>query len=105
LRVVAAWAPGSLLLFTYVHRGVLDGSTAFTDNRRLARVLARAGEPWTFGLEPRDLPAFLTARRLELVEDLGAEDYRARYLGAVGPHQRGYQFYRAALARVPTICA
>jgi len=105
LRAVAGWAPGSLLLFTYVHRGVIDGSTIFADNVRLKRVLAGAGEPWTFGLEPREVRAFLAARGFELLEDLGAEQYRARYLGAVGAHQRGYQFYRAALARVQPICA
>jgi hypothetical protein len=26
-------------------------------------------------------------------------DYRARYMGATGEHMRGYEFYRAAVAR------
>lgn len=97
LRAVAAFAPGSRLLFTYVHRGVLDGSVAFEGAERLGPILRRAGEPWTFGLDPAALPAYLAARGLELVDDLGACDYRARYLGDPG---RGYAFYRVAVARV-----
>jgi hypothetical protein len=37
---------------------------------------------------------------LRLVEDLGADDYRARYFGPAARRMRGYAFYRAALATV-----
>jgi len=97
LRDVATFAQGSVLLFTYVHRGILDGSVRFAGAERLGATLRRAGEPWTFGLDPAALPSYLAARRLTLVEDLGACDYRARYLGDPG---RGYAFYRAVVARV-----
>jgi methyltransferase (TIGR00027 family) len=97
LRAIATFAPGSRLLFTYVHRGVLDGSVAFEGAERLGPTLRRAREPWTFGFDPAELPAYLAARGIALVDDLGADDYRARYLGAAG---RGYAFYRVAVARV-----
>jgi methyltransferase (TIGR00027 family) len=100
LVAIAAAAMGSRLLFTYVHRGVLDGSVAFDGTAALASTLERSGEPWTFGLDPAELPGYLAARGLVLCEDLGADEYRARYLGESGPHQRGYSFYRAALAEV-----
>jgi methyltransferase (TIGR00027 family) len=100
LVAIAAAAAGSRLLFTYVHRGVLDGSVAFEGTAALASTLERSGEPWTFGLDPAELPGYLTARGLILREDLGANDYRARYLGSSGRHQRGYAFYRAARADV-----
>ncbi len=87
-------------MFTYVHRGVLDGSTPFAGTEHLVATLVRSGEPWTFGLDPRELPAYLGERGLELIEDVGAADYRARYLGRSAQRQGGYEFYRAALAEV-----
>jgi methyltransferase (TIGR00027 family) len=90
-------APGSALLFTYVHRGLLAGSFAAEGAERLRRTLARSGEPWTFGLDPAELSGYLAERGLVLEEDLGASEYRARVLGEAG---RGYEFYRAARARV-----
>lgn len=97
LRDLATFAPGSRVLFTYVHRGVLDGSVPFAGAERIAATVQRAGEPWTFGLDPAEVPAYLAARGLELVDDVGADQYRARYLGDPG---RGYAFYRVVQARV-----
>lgn len=88
----------SLILFTYVHRGLLDGSVKFAGTKRLRDTLRRAGEPWTFGLDPGDLPAYLEARGLELITDLGADDYRARTMGEAAHRMRGYEFYRIAIA-------
>jgi methyltransferase (TIGR00027 family) len=91
-------APGSLLLFTYVHRGVIDGSASFTGTVRLDATLRRADEPWTFGLHPALVPKFLDERGFRLLEDLGAAEYRARYRPA--SPGRGYEFYHVALAIV-----
>jgi len=98
LRHFATAASGSRLLFTYVHRGLLDGSAAFEGTEELVATLRRADEPWTFGIDPATLPAFLAARGLALAADMGAADYRARYLGRA---MSGYEFYRAAVAEVP----
>ena len=101
LRTIAQDArAGSAVLFTYVHRGVLDGSTAFFGTERLAATLARTHESWTFGLDPDGVGAWLAARGLALVEDLGAREYRRRYLPGASATMRGYDFYHAALARV-----
>lgn len=101
LRYVRAHAaPGSQLLFTYVHRGVLDGSVPFAGTENLVNTLARAGEPWTFGFHPQELPAYLRVRGFELMEDVGATEYRSRYWGTRARRLRGYEFYRAALAEV-----
>lgn len=99
---VLAWvgnlAAGSKLIFTYIDRSALDDPTRFEGAQKVLDRVARAGEPWTFGILPEELPSLLQSHGLLLDEDLGADDYRARYFGAEASKMRGYRFYRAALA-------
>jgi methyltransferase (TIGR00027 family) len=100
-RYVGRSAAGSELVFTYIHRGMLDGSAQFAGADNTLATVRRAGEPYTFGFEPADLPSYLAARNLALVEDVGADTYRERYLT---PRGRGAEplseYQRAALAKV-----
>ena len=100
LRWCATAAPGSLLLFTYVHRDVLTNPRAFVGTERLFATLGNAGERLTFGIEPSELPAFLATRGLSLETDVGAAEYRERYFKDAARTMRGHEFYRVALARV-----
>jgi methyltransferase (TIGR00027 family) len=101
LRSVACVAaPGSRFAFTYVDSAILSPHHRSAGNARLATTLQRAGEPWTFGLDPAGLPAYLAARGFDLLQDIGTRELRARLLGPSGPHLEGYEFYRVAEARV-----
>ena len=97
LRWIGSSALGSQLVFTYVHKDIIEVPASFSGTQQLGRTLARVGEHWTFGLRPEEMPAYLAARGLELIDDLGAADYRTRYLSGPG---EGYEFYRVAIARV-----
>ena len=89
LRWCARAAPGSLLLFTYVHRDVLTRPGGFIGTQRLLASLAKAGERLTWGIEPERLPEFLAKRGLTgerrwrrgvsgaLLQGRGAQDARA----------------------------
>jgi methyltransferase (TIGR00027 family) len=101
LRWCAGAAAGSLLIFTYVHRQVLDAPEVFHGTEKLFATLRAADETWTFGLDPARLSSFLVQRGLVLSEDVGASDYRALHFGAAAGRMRGYEFYRIAVARVP----
>jgi len=46
---------------------------------------------------PQQLPDYLRQFGLELIEDLGATEYRAKYLAE--NNERGYEFYRVAIAK------
>jgi methyltransferase (TIGR00027 family) len=100
LRWCARASPGSLLLFTYIHRDVLTKPGAFIGTERLFASLAKVGEKLTFGIDPRELPEFLVKRGLSLVTDVGAAEYRERYFEDAASKMRGHEFYRVALARV-----
>lgn len=95
-----AAVPGSLVLFTYVHRDILDRPDAFIGTRNLFASLDKAGERFTFGLEPSHVPGYLAERGLLLERDLGASEYRARYFGDAARRMRGHEFYHVAWARV-----
>jgi methyltransferase (TIGR00027 family) len=97
LREVGRCAVGSAIVFTYVHRGVIDGSVRFAGDEIIVGNVRALGEPWTFGLEPASVAGFVQRAGLTLREDYGADDYRARYLPP-GELDVGYAFYRIAVA-------
>ena len=101
LRYVAACAERSCLVFTYVHRGAIDGSGTFPDAARIKDNAEKLGEPWIFALIPEELPSFLGERGLRLSQDYGAKEYRRAYFGKAAESMRGYDFYHVALATVP----
>jgi methyltransferase (TIGR00027 family) len=99
LKDVGSCAHGTSIVFTYVHRGVIDGSVAFEGAERILRNVRSMSEPWTFGVIPEELAGFVAQVGLKLREDLGADEYRARYLPA-WENTNGYAFYRVAVAEV-----
>jgi methyltransferase (TIGR00027 family) len=92
-------AKGSILLFTYVDRAVLQNPEKFFGGLRLIERLRSYGEPWTFGLDPGEVCSYLAARRLELVKDVSASEVW-QHAGRSSVESRGYEFYRLASARV-----
>jgi methyltransferase (TIGR00027 family) len=74
--------PGSLVLFTYVDAGMLDGSAVFAGAQTTMRAVARAGEPFTFGFVPSQLPAYLAARGFSLLSDERVSDAARRFYPA-----------------------
>jgi methyltransferase (TIGR00027 family) len=101
MRWAGRLAPGSRFIFTYIHEGVLNGSVAFAGAEKAIAKVDGTGEPWRFGLLPEQLAAFLRERGLTLLSDLGADEYRAKVLGAQSRQMPGYSFYHTVLAEVP----
>ncbi|MBA4541493.1 MULTISPECIES: SAM-dependent methyltransferase [Thermoactinomyces] len=100
LRFISTAAPGSFILFTYVHKQAIDTLASSPETRRIYRLLTWIDEPWTFGMVPEELPAYLESHGLKLVEDVNSVEFRKRYMNPGGPHMNAYRFYRAALAEV-----
>jgi methyltransferase (TIGR00027 family) len=100
MRWVAKLPRGSQIIFTYIDASVLDDPARFKGAGTIMNSLRRSGEPWTFGLHPAGLADYLAERRLRLLDDMGAADYRPRILGAAGRPISGYEFYHVARAEV-----
>lgn len=97
LTAIGALPPGTSVVFTYIHRGVIDGTVSFDGADKLVRNVKAMREPWRFGIDPLEIADYLARFGLALEEDLGADEYRRRYLGSKA--LRGYAFYRIAVAR------
>jgi len=99
--VARSAAAGSQMVFTYIHRGILDGSARFAGADRTLASVRQVGEPYTFGFDPAELPAYAAARGLRLLEDVGAPEFCARYLAPRGRDREPLtEFQRAALVEV-----
>ncbi|RJQ09901.1 MAG: SAM-dependent methyltransferase [Dehalococcoidia bacterium] len=95
--------PGSRLAFTYLHRGLLDGSLSFKRAQVARDRVAQGGEPWIWGMDPARLPEYLAERGFQLRKDLGADEYRALYWDAAARRLQGFGFYHVAMAGVKEV--
>jgi methyltransferase (TIGR00027 family) len=109
VRAVLAWvrghtAPGSALVFDYVLREALDGSTWFYGAHELRRRVAATGEPLVFGIPRGSCAALLADHGLQLISDNGPEELERRHL-LRGQRLAGrpYGFVSIAHARVPEL--
>jgi methyltransferase (TIGR00027 family) len=96
-RFIKRFTGGSYIIFTYVHKMVLDNPALFFGAEKLLHDLDKLEERWTFGFKPEELKAYLNKFELALLEDTGAGEYRQKYLPA--RMEKGYEFYRVAFAR------
>ena len=82
LRFIATQsAPGSSVVYDYMPLAVIQGDfTQHMDMRWLTLWVRYRGEPFIFGIPEGDGAAYVEARGLEVVSDIGAEDLEARYL-------------------------
>lgn len=92
---ISKFAQHSHVIFTYVHKDVLQNPDSFLGGKKLLEDLEKIEEHWTFGFSPEELPGYLHQFNIELLEDLGANEYRERFLA--DRSEKGYEFYRTAI--------
>jgi len=100
LRTLATMAPGSEVVFTYVDRALIEGTRSFPGGKRLLLAVRLSGEPFRFGLAPAETAEFLRDRGFELLEDIGGEEFSARYFSPLGRSDRATETERVAHARI-----
>jgi len=92
-----AVGPGSPVLFTYVHAGVLDGAVGFEGGPTTMRAVTKAGEPMTFGFDPDAVPGYLDEHGFDLDWDLAVSELGQRHYWDDPPSLPAY--YHVAKAR------
>jgi O-methyltransferase involved in polyketide biosynthesis len=86
------------VVFTYALKEVIDGTSKVFGAEGGARAGRRFN--WVFGFDPAQLPGDLHRLGLDLVEDVGATDYRARYLAPLQRSLEVFEIERIARARM-----
>jgi methyltransferase (TIGR00027 family) len=76
-------APGSRVVFDYIHASVLRRENRFYGEREIFETVARAGEGWTFGLEDEGVGAFLAARGFRLIAHFTPDELQKKHLTAI----------------------
>lgn len=79
LAFVGRSAPGSILVFTYVLKSIIERRSNIPDANHLMDVAAKQS-PWIFGIEPSGIQDFLKPYHLALIADVGNVDYQEKYL-------------------------
>jgi methyltransferase (TIGR00027 family) len=80
LAFVGKSAPGSVILFTYVLRSIIDGSSKIPGADKMLQRMEKNNSNWAFGLEPGQVAEFLRPYHLGLIADVGRADYQRMYL-------------------------
>ncbi len=91
---------GSTIVFTYVRRGIIDGTARPEWLNRFFSFAKRIGSPWKFGLEPVELEQYLDGRGLRLIDDVGTAEYQELYLKPLGREMSVFEGERVAYAEV-----
>jgi methyltransferase (TIGR00027 family) len=89
----------SAIVFTYVRRGLVDGTEGPEWFGSLQSFAAKVGSPLKFGLDPAEMAPYLSDHGLALVEEVGAAEYQARYLEPLGRAMNVFGGERAVFAR------
>lgn len=99
LQFVAGRPCGSEAVFTYVLKDVIDGTSKALGADQGGTVGRQF--QWVFGIDRAELPEDLRRLGLELLEDVGAEDYLARYLAPMQRKLTVFEIERIAHVCVP----
>jgi methyltransferase (TIGR00027 family) len=84
LAFVGTSAPGSILVFTYVLKSMIERRSDIAGADKMMDVVAKNHAAWLFGLEPSRVPSYLSPFHLQVIADVGNAEYQARYLKPLG---------------------
>jgi methyltransferase (TIGR00027 family) len=83
LAFVGKSTPGSLIVFTYVLKSIIERSSNVPGADQLMDKVA-SNSLWIFGLEPALIPDFLKSFHLTVTADVGNAYYQEEYLKPLG---------------------
>lgn len=101
LAFVGKSAPGSILVFTYVLKSIIERRSNIPGTDKMMDRVEKNHAPWIFGLEPSNVSEFLRRFNLESIADVGNRDYQESYLKPIHRQMAISEVERIAVARVP----
>jgi methyltransferase (TIGR00027 family) len=85
--VMASAAAGSVIVFVYILRSVLEGTCTLRGAANEFAKMSGTSEPLTFGIDKAQVPVFLASRGFQNVVDVGAHELISRYFDPHGKHR------------------
>jgi methyltransferase (TIGR00027 family) len=85
--VIASAAAGSVILFDYILRSVVEGTCTLRGAANEFAKMSHTSEPLTFGIDEGQAPTFLASRGFQNVVDVGAQELISRYFDPHGEHR------------------
>ncbi len=80
LSFVGRSAPGSIILFTYVLKSVIEYRSRIPGADRMMDRVAKSNAAWVFGMESASTGEYLQPFHLTRIADVGSADYQEKYL-------------------------
>jgi methyltransferase (TIGR00027 family) len=91
-------SPKSLVIFTYMHKGAIDGSKTFPEALRWRSWVGFKGEPFIFGFDPNTLDQSLRPFGFLLQSETSTHELARRYCPSLHRNESGSKAYRVAVA-------
>ncbi len=93
--------PGSRIIFTYILKDFMDGERTYGLERLYQQTRVKR-QMWQFGLQPSQVAAFMGEYSWKELEQVGADEYRQRYLLPVGRTDAVMEIERSVYAEKTT---
>lgn len=84
LNFISRASTGSIVLFSYILKEVIDKSSKSIDTDFLTNYFAMGDQKWSFGLNPSEASDFVKQYNLTIIKDVGASYYKENYLKPIG---------------------
>lgn len=99
LSYVASSAPGNKIVFSYVIKSLVQGKNIHKGIQTVYNRLVKKSII-IFGIDPDEITGYLSKHSLSLIEDIGPDEYKERYMIPSGLGLDVNEIERTALARV-----
>jgi len=101
LKYIAQAVPGSNVVFTYVLKSFVDGKEVPEGMEGMYKRFCKKNNPlWIYGLDSADIGNYLSKYSLSLIEDIGSDEVKERYMKLVNLGLDVLEIERIALAEV-----
>ncbi|MFC1454682.1 SAM-dependent methyltransferase [Candidatus Undinarchaeota archaeon] len=101
MKYVAQVAPGSKIVFTYILKSLIEGKDLNDAARKgMYKWLVKGYHLWIYGLDPAKIGDYLSKYNLSLIEDIGSEEMKERYMKLVKLDLDVFDGERMVLAEV-----
>ena len=70
---------GSEVIFDYIYKSVLRGENLYYGEKGIYKIVKKAKEAWTFGIEKGEINNFLKKQKLKLIQHLTSKDLEQKF--------------------------